>query len=704
MLSLIVFMLQWKPLFAKIFLDILKHKSGMERNALMEFVGIDVGNYKTLIASSRDNGKVYSDEQGKRGIRTIMELSKPIRRFGNAVTSDVNEMIERRRRSFRDELNDSKGRADMGIFMKYLDRIVNSSTPTHPPICMTVPVYFKERERRILSGIANAVEFKLEEIVTDVSAIGMFACVRRENMPESFLVLDFGYSKTTAGMFKFEKNVLKPVYMNVVKTGSMQFDEKLIEMVIRKNALERNALTREKVRRNLDKIKTTLNSTESCSLHMFITDNAINVVVTQEEYRQAMNEEANELKKFVTKVIEDTMHEGVVEVTGGNANSFVIKEMLDGLVEYKATLDVSESSAIGSALGMACRSLRTKFSLNEIVGREICVKMQGEDVKPTVVFKADEVIGGNAKMVTYYRKGRFDLEVIEDGEVISVLRVEKGDSEEVEAVNVSLAISKLGTVCVAAVNVTKTGNGAEAVDYRYECFALSDEEMNEIKALEEEYRDCELGREKVGAMRNELETMAVGLGDALSTRFSNVFNEEEINCVKEITMDLFDIPLPDTVKQEEKIRDDLLSKLGFVSAKLSECKQNVVSALENGRDMVNEFKSENPKMFTPSFYKLQGLLYKTEECLKTFDLNVFNAGCFDEGIAVNILKDIHFYIGKAKEEVAEKKADLKKNEEECCEKEECCEGNECCNGGNKDDMKDEGADNNGDESNHNNDD
>ncbi|KAM0671832.1 putative heat shock protein [Ordospora colligata] len=660
----------------------------------MEFVGIDVGNYKTLIASSKDNGKVYGDEQGKRGVRTIMELSKPIRRFGNGVTSDVSEMLERRRRSFRDELNDSKGRGDMGMFMKYLDRIIKSSTPTHPPICMTVPVYFKERQRRILSGIAHAVDFKLEEIVTDVSAIGMFACVRRENMPETFMVLDFGYSKTTAGLFKFEKNVLKPVYMNVVKTGSMQFDEKLIEIVIKKNALEGNALTIEKVRRNLDKIKTTLNSTESCSLHIFITDNAIDVVVTQEEYRQAVAEDVNELKKFVTRVIEDTKHEGAVEVTGGNVNSFVVKEMLEGLVGYQATLDVSESSAIGSALGMACRSFKTKFSLNEIVGREICVKMQNENVKPTVVFKADDIIGGNAKMVTYYRKERFDLEVIEDGEVISVLRIEKGDSEEAEAVNVSLAISKLGTVCVTAVNVTKTGSGTEPIQYKYECFALSDEEMNEIKALEEEYRDCELGIEKVGAMRNELETMAIGLGDALESKFSNVFNEEEINRVKEIAMDLFDITLPDTVKEEEKIRKDLLSKLEFVSAKFDECRKIVVNDLEKGRDMVNEFKSENPKMFTPSFYKLQGLLYKAEECLKTFSLNVFNAGSFDGTIAVSILKDIQLYMGKAKEEVELKKAEMQKNEEKCCSKDECCEDNECCEDEEDDDMKDDQADDN----------
>lgn len=615
----------------------------------MEFIGVDIGNYKTVIASSKDNGKIYGDEQGKRFVRTVMELSRPVRKFGNGVTSDIEEMLELRHRGFRDFLDVRSGWDNMSMFLRYLDRIIKKNTPTHPSVCMTIPTYFKEKERRMLIDIAHASEFKLAGFIMDVSAIGVFACLRRENAPGEFMVFDFGFSKSTAGLFSFEKNVFKPLYTKVAKIGAMQLDEKLVDIIIVKHSLERTPLIQEKIRRNLDKIKTTLNSTEHCNLQVFLSENPVNISITQEEYRDAVQNEIDDLRSFVETVMEETKFDGVIEVIGGNSSSFLVKDLLDDRISYQVTLDTSDSSAIGAALGMACNSLKTRYVIHDVIGRELSVKIQGENVKPTVIFKNNDLVNGAPKMITYNRKSGFTVEVVEDSEVIATIAVEKPETEDAEAVHISLSINRFGIVDVVSVECK---SGAE---YKYEVFSIAELDIENIKALEAKYREEELRLERIGTMRNELETMAVDLGDALHYKFGKIFTEDDVNKVKEIAMDLFDIPPSETIAQEEEVRESILSRLGFVSEKLDDYRRALAEDLEKCKSVINEFKNENPKIFTPSFYKLQGLLYKIDEYLKGFDLNIFNAGSFDEGVLIGIKDDVQNFLKKAKKEVVEKK-------------------------------------------------
>lgn len=638
----------------------------------MEFVGIDIGNYKTVIGSSKENGRIYEDEQGKKAIRTVMEVSRPVRKFGNGVTSDVEQMVAVRHRGFRDVLDSHGGLERMTMFVGYLGRVVSQNTPTHPSICMTVPGYFKEKERRMLIGVGNAARVKLEGFVSDICGIGVFACLRRENVPSSFLVFDFGFSKSTAGMFSFEKNTLRPVYVKTEMVGAREFDEKLIDIVVGKYSLECDVVVREKIRRNLDKIKTTLNSTEHCSMQLFLTENPVHITVTQGEYREAVVEYVESLRRFVSCVMEETEFSGVVEVTGGNSSSFLVKEVLEERVKYQATLNGSDSCAIGAALGMACGSLRTKYKMQDMVCREMSVRISGESVdesvKPTVIFKAIDVVGGAAKVVTYNRRSGFSVEVLEDGEVIGTIVITKEESTEAEAVHISLCISRFGTVEVTGVECKST------VEYRYETFGISELEMEELRAAEERYREEEMGLERIGEMRNELETMAVNLGDALYCKFGKIVTECEINTVKEIAMDVFDMGPSSTLKEEEEVRRCVLSRLGFVSEKLSKYCQDVTRELGEYKERIETFKKENPKMFTPSFYKLQGLLYRIDEYVKGLQLDVFNVGGFDGDKVSEIGRDVSKYMKKAVEEVEEKRASERKKVEEAeDERERECE-------------------------------
>jgi heat shock 70kDa protein 4 len=615
----------------------------------MEFVGIDIGNYKTVIASSRENGRIMEDEQSKRTIGTVLELSTPVRRFGNGVTSDTESLMDVRFRGFRDQMDCRRDCEVLAMFLKYLGRVVEKNTPTDPSIYLAVPSYFKERERRILMDLARSVDLKLTGIVTDVSAMGMFACVRRENMPGKFMIFDFGHSKSTAALFTFEGNAFKPEYIREVRLGAINFDQKLIDIVASKCSLRRTKVIEERIIRTLDKIKSALNSTEHCSLHLILTDSPVNLAFSREEYRGAVVEDLEELERFVDRVIEETKFDGMVEVMGGNSSSFLIKEMLKGKINYKATLDLSDSCAIGAALGNACSSLRTRFTLHDMVGREVAVKMGGESVRPTVIYKATDVTAGDAKVVTYKRKGKFELEFFEDGEQIATLVVNKVESEEPEPVQISVAVNKCGVVDVLGVDCKGP------VEHIYKKPGLSDEDKEGIRETEKRYRDAELELEIIGCMRNRLETMVVGLSDALLSKFPGVFNEEEMSRISELTADIFDIPPCSAIKEEEDARESIITSLKFVSDKLSEHQENLVRDLVGCRTMIEDLKSENPKVFTPAFYKLQGLMYKIDGYVKDLSLNLFSLSEFDPSHADSLKNDVTLYIARANEEVAQKK-------------------------------------------------
>jgi heat shock 70kDa protein 4 len=639
----------------------------------MEFIGIDIGNYKTVVASSRENGRILEDEQSKRAITTVLELSMPVRRFGNGVTGDSENLMDIRFRSFRDKMETEKDCQVLAMYLKYLGRVVEKNTPTGPSIYLTVPSYYKEKERRTLVDLARSVDLKLTGLVTDISAMGMFACVRRENIPSKFMIFDFGHSKTTAALFSFESNVLRPEYIRDMRVGAMCFDQKLTDIVASKCSLQRTKLVEERIVRALDKIKATLNSTEHCSLSLILTDSPMSVAFSREEYRNAVAGDLRELEKFVDNVLADTKFEGLIEVMGGNSSSFLIKEMLEGRIGYKVTLDLTDSCAIGAALGNACSSLRTKFTLHDIVGREISVKMGGECVRPTVIYRTTDVTMGDAKIITYKRKGKFELEIFEDEEQIATLAVNKAESEEPEPVQISVVVSKFGVLDVLSVECRGP------VDYVYNRHGLSDEVREGVRETEKKYRDAELELEIIGAMRNKLESMVMGLSDALSSKLPTLLDEEEMSRISEVVADIFDIPPSSSIKEEEDVRESVLESLGFVSSKLAECQRSLVKDLVAHRTMIEDLKRENPKIFTPAFYKLQGLMYKVDDYVKGLSLGLFSLSEFDPSYAESLRRDIASYMAKADEEVAERREELRKEEQKKERKEPAEEAEERIN-------------------------
>ncbi|WUR04836.1 heat shock protein SSE1-like protein [Vairimorpha necatrix] len=609
----------------------------------MEFIGIDFGSYKTTISSSKENGKIIGDEQGKRSIPTLLELTTPIRKFGNNITGEHEQTINLRFRNFRDDLTNENCQVYL-MFLKYLDRIIKNNTKGAPSICISIPSYFKYSDKKFLLEISKLCNMKVERFYNDISAIGMFACLRREKIQEKFMIMDFGHTKTEIGIFNYINFKLTPTYLNNLKIGAKNFDEKLINLIIKKYKLEDKKIIREIIIRHLEKLKTILNSSETANTQIYFNETPVNIQITQEEYLVACKEDMEKIEKFLEIIKNETKFEGITEITGGNSSSFLIKKILEKKIEYQSTLDLTESCAIGTALGMACSILSNKFKLNDVIGRNINIKIEGNE-KKTEIFKKTDLIE-TSKTLTYNRKNSFILEFTEDEEFIGKLIINKEDTEEAEPVKILLQINKLGLLEIKSCKIDEKN-----LEFKFETFEMSQEKKDELIKLEEKLRLLETNIEKIGHMRNELETMAMSLLDCMSGNLKDLFNNEDEEKVRNIAMDLFDIPSCNALEEEEEVRNNTIKQLSFVTEKFEKLEKNIREEIENMKNTINEYKERFSKKSNPSYFKLQGMFYKLEEIDKKMRLDLFNASSFDRTVFEKIKDDLKGCLVKAEEEI-----------------------------------------------------
>ncbi|EEQ81509.1 hypothetical protein NCER_102035 [Vairimorpha ceranae BRL01] len=619
----------------------------------MEFLGIDFGSYKTTLASSKDNGKILGDEQGKRAIPTLLELTSPIRKFGNSITGEHEGSINLRYRNFRDDLSKSENCQAYMMFMKYLDRIIKNNTRGAPSICVSIPSYCTYTDRKFLADIMKCCNMKLERFFNDITAIAMFACLRREKIPEKFMILDFGHAKTEAGIFTYKDFVLTPLYINNIKVGAQNFDNELINLIMRKYSIPDKIICKENILRHLEKLKTVLNSAEVANIQIYINETPINIQVTQEEYIVACKESTNKLTNFINDVIKESDTKLVTEITGGNSSSFLVKNILSDKLDIQSTLDLTESCAIGTALGLACSVVSNKFKMNDIIGRSISIKLENAE-KSTEILKKTDLIG-TSKCVTYKQKDAFNLEIFEDVLKIGDLQINKESSDKVEAVKITIEVNKLGFIDVKSVKVDD-----KDIDYKYTTFEMSSDQKEELINTEERYRLLETNIEKIGHMRNELETMAMNLLNAITGNLQELFNEEDEEIVKKVAMDLFDIPSVSEIEEEVKVRDDVIKQLDFVSKKLEGLESSIKEEIVNMKTSINECKDKFAKKSTPSYFKLQGIYYKLEAFDKNLRLDLFTASNFDKSPFDALKNDFDAAIVRAEEELKK----MKQEEEE----------------------------------------
>eukprot|EP00866_Antonospora_locustae_P001877 jgi/Antlo1/1877/48 len=635
-------------LLAWYFLENIGHLK--RRQALpMDHIGIDLGTYSTFVCSSKEKGTMLEDEMNRRAIRTVVDLLQP-RLFGNCIRADNRKSIQVRQRRFTMLKSDEDYR-HMFMFLGYLKRMANLRH-----VSFAVPHWYTDTHKRKLADLASLLGIEVESIVHDVSATSL-CLVKQGNIPQSFIILDFGYSKTTAGHFTFKNNVLKAERVAEIMVGACDFDEKLIRHFLQKNSLENSMYWREVLMSKIDYLKTILNTTDSVRLHV---DEDVVLEVSKEEYEKIIGEDLAKIKAFIDEQLSECSNseneKTAVEVVGGNSNSYAIKMLLPKNVGR--SLNPTESTAIGCSLMSLIK--RSKVTFRDL-SSTYSVKLKGSTVKPSVLFSAQEVPSDSVK-VTYKKKDDFAVEIFENDVRIGEISV-KVKAEEPVPVTIAFSINRKGVLEVCSESKGDgTADGEKTLsrgEVSVNMAGLSSEELEAIKRYEDEFRVKEVEMEHIKTKRSALETLLMSLDQNLR-KFGDEFSgyKDLINVTAD---ELMCYRTSETLSEEEGIYAEFLGRLRPITDKLSAVEARIRSDIDDMKKKAREVSTKYSKLYTPGLYQLRGELFMIEKWEGTFHLDIESIMNYDPESVETFKKRVSGLLEKADAEAAEK---LKEEEAE----------------------------------------
>lgn len=611
----------------------------------MDHVGIDIGTYSTFVCSEKDRGMMLEDEMNKRSIRTVVDLTMP-RLFGNRIRVDNRRSIRARRRNFPllSSLDDYK---HLFMFISYLKRLVNLKS-----VSFAVPYWYKDIHKRKLLDLTSMLGLDVYSIISDISATSL-CLVKQENIASSFVIIDFGYSKTSAGFFSFRDNVLKLEKIKGIDIGSYNLDQRVIEHFIKKNNLEDNDYHREVIMSRIDYLKTILNSTDNVSINV---DEEIVLDINREEYEGLVKLEIEKITSFLKEIEDEKEESSAVEIVGGNSNNYVIKSILPKNISR--SLNPSESVSLGCSLISLVRRSRISF-------KDFCpsysVKLKGSTVKPTILFSTNESPADSVK-VTYKKKDDFELEVFEEGEMIGEIHI-KVSSPELVPVTLNFATNSRGVL-----EVCKNKSTAEEdhiKDILVNIPSFDEKEKEEIRLFEEDFRSKEVEMEMVREKRSNFESLIMGLNQNLE-KFGNEFAEHK-SLIDSITNDLMCQPSSANLNDENNLHDKFFKMLRPVTDKLDSIDMKVKEDIKNIKAGIKDFTKKHEKMYTPGLYQLKGELFMLEKWENNFRLSIETVNSFESDAIYGFKSKIEGLMYKAEQEVNEKvkaeEAEKRKKEE-----------------------------------------
>lgn len=625
-------------------------------------IGIDIGSTKTVVYCTLDNGKIVEDEFGKKEISTVLELSSPKRTFGNNVIGDSTDNIRLRKRFFVNNLTSPECQDDLFMFLCYLERTIQRFSD-YKSACLAIPEDFTEEHKGILRSIVLASGIKATAFLTHLTSIAACAALRDLKIAENFMIIDCGYSRTSVGLFSFLENCLTPKKRWTIPRGAKDFDEAVISILTKNYNLPDSKVIRERIYKVIDTVKRGLNTLEKVNLKIFSESyDIINMEITRTEYLEKLQPVLKELKDFFAEVKKEANFNGYIEAVGNNSNNVYIQEILSCL-NYKTTLNTSESAALGSCLALAVNTRAMQFKVEEILGSNVYVRLEGEKTKPSLLFDGNTPISSKPTKVKYSRKGGFSVEVLtgtpESLKRIGLIKIEKQETAEAEKVVLSMQISSFLTIEVLSVEVA---DSSSPVSFFYEKFGLSEERIKQIKDSENSFSEIEQQKNKIEEMRNYLENLLDSFSGSIQKSLPGLLKSEEIAKIDSIIDGFFEAqPTTSTVEEEKKVKEEILKSLSFVNEKLKAVENELI---KEARSVLEEFDEETKKFLTfdtAASKKLQTSVYNLRGLLSSLNIGIETIMTYDSKFFTETFKNIKDNVKKETE--LAKAEEMRKREE-----------------------------------------
>lgn len=305
-------------------------------------------------------------------------------------------------------------------------------------ICMSVPAWFTDAQRRAIIDGAEIAGLKLLRLMNDTTAAALGWGITKldlpapEEKPRRVVFIDIGHSNYTASVVEFKKGEL------AVKStawdrnfGGRDFDKALVDHLAKEfkgkykvdiythgRAMARTIAAAEKTKKILS-----ANQQAPVNIESLMNDVDASAMITRQEFEALLEpllartfgplEQALAQAKLTKEDID------VIEVIGGGSRVPALKERIQSFFgkPLSFTMNADEAVARGSAFSCAILSpvFRVRdFSVQDIVsypiefGWEKAPDIPDEDTSLTVFNKGNVL--PSTKILTFYRKQPFDLE------------------------------------------------------------------------------------------------------------------------------------------------------------------------------------------------------------------------------------------------------------------------------------------------------
>lgn len=443
----------------------------------MSVVGVDFGTLKTVIAVARNRGvDVVTNEVSNRSTPSLVGFGPKSRYLGeSAKTQEIsnlkNTVASLKRlagRSFNDPdiqieqqyvtapLVDVNGQVGAEVsylgnkerfsatqlVAMYLSKIRQTAASELKlpvsDICMSVPPWFTDIQRRSLIDAAEIAGLKLLRLINDNTAAALGWGITKldlpgpEEPPKRVAFVDIGHSSYTVSIVEFKKGELSVRATAWDRNfGGRDFDRALVDHLAKEfkgkykvdiythgRAMARTLAAAEKTKKILS-----ANQQAPVNIESLMNDIDASAMITRQEF-EAMIEPLLArthipLEQVLAQANLTKDDIDIIEVVGGGSRLPALKERIQDFFgkPLSFTLNADEALARGSAFSCAILSpvFRVRdFAVQDIIsypiefGWEKAPDIPDEDTSLTVFNKGN--IMPSTKILTFYRKQPFDLE------------------------------------------------------------------------------------------------------------------------------------------------------------------------------------------------------------------------------------------------------------------------------------------------------
>ncbi|UNI22067.1 adenyl-nucleotide exchange factor sse1 [Purpureocillium takamizusanense] len=443
----------------------------------MSVVGVDFGTLKTVIAVARNRGvDVITNEVSNRATPSLVGFGPKSRYIGEAAkTQEISNLkntiscIKRLAgRSFNDPdvtieqqyvtapLVDVNGQVGAEIsylgnkekftatqlVAMYLSKIKQTAAAELKlpvsDLCMSVPPWFTDVQRRALLDASEIAGLKLLRLMNDNTAAALGWGITKldlpgpEERPRRVAFVDIGHSNYTCSIVEFKKGELAVKATAWDRNfGGRDFDKALVDHLAKEfkgkykvdiythgRAMARTIAAAEKTKKILS-----ANQQAPVNIESLMNDVDASAMVTRQEFEAMieplLNRTHHPLEQALAQAKLTKEDIDVIEIVGGGSRVPALKERIQEFFGKPLSFTVNADEAVARGCAFSCAILSPVFRVRDFAVQDIisypiefawekAPDIPDEDTSLTVFNKGNVL--PSTKILTFYRKQPFDLE------------------------------------------------------------------------------------------------------------------------------------------------------------------------------------------------------------------------------------------------------------------------------------------------------